>query len=262
MPLRTIDLNADLGEFPERLADGSDAELMHWVTSANIACGGHAGDESTIEQTLELAREHGVAAGAHPSYPDPPGFGRTVLQMEIRELEESVTGQMHRLLTIARRMQVAICHVKPHGALYHACNCESDVTRAIGRAVLATDHRLIVVGQAGSPCLAIYRHMGLRAAAEAFADRAYEPDGSLRNRSLAGALLDSPDVAAAQAVALATRKVVATTSGSEISISAETLCLHSDTPGSAVIAQTVRASLQAAGVAIRPLRRDASHIQH
>jgi len=249
----TIDLNADLGESPERLADGSDAALMGYITSASVACGGHAGDAIIMEPTLKLARENHVAVGAHPSYPDRAGFGRTALQMPLAELQSSITDQISQLLSIARRIKVPIVHVKPHGALYHACNEDVQIARALGRAVLAVDPRMIVVGQAGFPCLGIYHEMGLRAAAEAFADRAYEPDGRLRSRAQPGALLVSPEHAAAQAVSLATRGRVITASGSELAISAHTLCIHSDTPGAAGIARAVRERLAAANVSLRPL---------
>jgi UPF0271 protein len=253
----TIDLNADLGESPERLADGSDAALMRYITSASVACGGHAGDALTMEQTLELARENRVAVGAHPSYPDRAGFGRTALRMPIGELESSVADQLSQLLSIASRLEIPIVHVKPHGALYHASNDEAEIARALGRAVLGVDSRMIIIGQAGYPCLDIYREMGLRAAAEAFADRAYEPDGRLRSRALPGAVLDSPERAAAQAVSLATRGRVITTSGSEIAISSDTLCVHSDTPGSVAIARAIKQGLTHAEVSLRALHVEA-----
>ena len=246
----TIDLNADLGEFPERLADGSDAALMGYITSASVACGGHAGDALTMEHTLELARQNEVAVGAHPSYPDRAGFGRTALQVPIAELESSIADQISQLVSIGRRLDVAIAHVKPHGALYHSCNEDAEIARALARAVLAVDSGMVVIGQAGYPCLDIYREMGLRTAAEAFADRAYEPDGRLRNRALPGALLDSPERAASQAVSLATRGCVLTTSGSQVAISADTLCVHSDTPGSVGIARAINERLAAAKVSL------------
>jgi UPF0271 protein len=252
MSRSTIDINADLGESRERLADGSDAELMRYITSASVACGGHAGDALTMEQTLELARENHVSVGAHPSYPDRPDFGRKVLQMAISELQQSITDQLNQLLTIANRLKIPVIHVKPHGALYHSCNSDGDIARALCRAVLAVNPRLIVIGQAGSPCLRTYREMNLPAAAEAFADRAYEPDGTLRNRKLPGALLSSPDRASAQAIALATRGKVLTTSSSELAVAADTLCIHSDTPDAALIARAIKEGLAAAGVSIRP----------
>ena len=254
MSLLTIDLNADLGESPERLADGSDAELMRHITSASVACGGHAGDVLTMEQTLELARQNNIAVGAHPAYPDRAGFGRTALTIPIAELQSSIADQLNQLLSIARRLKVPIAHVKPHGALYHSCNDHAEIAQALCRAVLAADSRMILIGQAGYPCLGIYHEMGLRTAAEAFADRAYEPDGRLRNRTLSGALLDSPERASAQAVSLVTRGRVLTTSGSELAVSADTLCIHSDTPGSTAIARAIKERLATAKVSLRPLQ--------
>ena len=251
MSILTIDLNADLGESPERLADGSDADLMRHITSANVACGGHAGDMSTMQQTLELARKNNVAIGAHPSYPDRVGFGRTALDIPIAELERSISDQINELVAIARHLEMPVAHVKPHGALYYACNHDAEVARALCRAVLGIDSRMIVVGQAGAPCLEIYRQAGLPTAAEAFADRAYEADGSLRDRKLAGALLESPEDAAAQATAIALNKSVITVAGSQLPISAETLCLHSDTPNAALLAGAIRERLTAAGVSVR-----------
>ncbi|HEY4054058.1 MAG TPA: 5-oxoprolinase subunit PxpA [Terriglobales bacterium] len=252
MTVITIDLNADLGESPERLADGSDAQLMHYITSANIACGGHAGDAATIEQTLQLAQQNHVAAGAHPGYPDRAGFGRTALNIPLADLESSIADQINALFAIARRLRMPLVHVKPHGALYHSCNRDVAIARIVGRAALAIEPRLILVGQADSPCLLVYREMGLRIAAEAFADRAYEPDGSLRNRSLPGAVLDSPELASAQAISLVTRRRVLTAS-SEIAISADTLCIHSDTSQASAIARRIREQLAVAGVEVRAL---------
>ena len=139
MTLRMIDLNADLGEFAERLADGSDAELMRYITSANVACGGHAGDAFTMEQTMELARQHHVSAGAHPSYPDRTGFGRVSLPMPAHQLQDSIAEQISGLLAIARRVQIPLKHVKPHGALYHSCNRDAEIALSFARAVLSID---------------------------------------------------------------------------------------------------------------------------
>jgi len=248
-----IDLNADLAESVERLADGSDAELMRYISSANVACGAHAGDAVTMEQTLELAQSLGVAVGAHPGYPDRQNFGRVALDMPHADLTSVIHDQLSELATIAQRLGIPIVHVKPHGALYHSCNADAEVARAVCRAVLAVDSHLIMVGQASSACLAVYREMGLRTVSEAFADRAYEADGSLRSRKLHGSLLEDPSAAALQAENIVLRGVVVTTSTSELPVHAETLCMHSDTPGAATIARAVRERLTAAGVQIRPL---------
>jgi 5-oxoprolinase (ATP-hydrolysing) subunit A len=246
----TMDINADMGEFRERLADGSDADLMRYITSANIACGGHAGDSSTMEETLELAKKNKVASGAHPSFPDRAGFGRHVVSLAIDELQASIADQLNALQGIARRLNSKLTHVKPHGALYHSCNEDEEIARAVARAVLAVDPKLVVVGQAGFRCLDVYRQMGLQAASEAFADRRYEANGRLRSRSLPGALLESAEDAASQAVEIAVRKRVTTTSGA-VTVEADTVCIHSDTKGAAEIARAVRNSLIRAGVALR-----------
>lgn len=251
MSIATIDINADLGESPECLANGSDAELMRHITSANIACGGHSGDASTMEQTIDLARKNNVSIGAHPSYPDQAGFGRTVLDMSVADLEHSVADQINQLVVIARRLGMCVAHVKPHGALYHACNHNAEVARAVCRAALGVDSRLFIVGQAGARCLDIYQQAGLRTTAEAFADRIYEADGSLRDRKLAKALLESPEDAAAQGMAIAVNKAVITAAGSKLPISAETLGIHSDTPNAASIAHALRERLTGAGVTVR-----------
>lgn len=248
-----IDLNADLAESPERLANGSDAELMRYISSANVACGAHAGDAVTMEQTLELAKQFGVAVGAHPGYPDRENFGRLSVRMPNADLTAVIHDQIAELSTIARRLAIPVVHVKPHGALYHDCNHNPETARAVCRAVLAMDANLIMVGQASSPCLAIYRDMGLRAVSEAFADRTYEPDGSLRSRKLPDSLLEDPQSAAAQAESIVARGVVLTSANSELPIKADTLCMHSDTPGAAQIARAVRESLTRVGAAIAPL---------
>lgn len=248
-----IDLNADLGESPEALANGADFDLMHYVTSANVACGGHSGDESTMRQTVAAAKELSVAIGAHPSYPDRENFGRLESPMPPAALESSVLQQIAALAKVTEQFGVRLVHVKPHGALYHATNKDREIAMAVGRAVQAIDPQLIVVGQAGSPSLETWRGMGLRTAAEAFADRTYERDGTLRKRTLPGALLDTPERAAQQAMDIALRHYVVASDGSELPLLAQTICMHSDTPGAAAIARAVNHWLKSAGVQVRAL---------
>jgi len=248
-----IDLNADMGESPGQLADGTDAELMRCITSANIACGAHAGDLLTMEQTVELARQNKVAIGAHPSYPDRAGFGRRVISLTTDELQASIVEQLNMLRGVANRLNARVTHVKPHGALYHSCNNGGEIARAVARAVLAVDANMLLVGQAGFPCLNVYRQMGLRIASEAFADRKYEADGTLRGRSLPGAMLDSLEEAASQAAEIATRKRVMTSSGTALAIDAATICIHSDTKGAAQIACAVRERLIRSHVRLQAL---------
>jgi UPF0271 protein len=248
-----VDVNADLGESEESLANGTDFELMRYITSANVACGGHAGTEQTMQQTLVAAHKLNVAVGAHPGYPDRANFGRIESQLPPAEIEASVRDQIAALLKVAESMDVHLVHVKPHGALYHAANKNREVALAIGRAVMAINPQLIMVGQAGSSSLDVWHSMGLRCATEAFADRAYEPDGTLRKRKLSGALLDDPARAAQQALDIAARHKVVATDGSEIPVMAETICIHSDTPGSVAIAREVNQRLKAAGVRVQGL---------
>ena len=248
-----IDINSDLGESEEALANGTDFELMRYITSANIACGGHAGDEHTMRETVAAAKKLNVAVGAHPGYPDRANFGRIESALSAAEIEASVQDQIASLVEVADSLSATVVHVKPHGALYHAAHRSREVAQALGRAVLAINPKMIMVGQAGSPALEVWRSMGLQCAAEAFADRAYEPDGTLRKRSLPGALLDDPARAAQQAVDIAVRHNVAAGDGSQLSVEANTICIHSDTPGSVAIAREVDQRLKTAGVSIRAL---------
>lgn len=248
-----IDINSDLGESEETLANGSDFELMRYITSANVACGGHAGDQRMMRETVRMAKQLKVAIGAHPGYPDRANFGRIESPMSAAEIEATVRDQIAALEEIATSLEVALVHCKPHGALYHAANKSAEVAAAIGRAVLESDEQLIMVGQAGSSTLTLWESMGLTCAAEAFADRTYESDGTLRKRTLPGALLKIPGDAARQAVNIATRNLAVATDGSELKITAQTVCIHSDTPGSAAIARAVNEALKQAGVKICPL---------
>ena len=249
-----IDINSDLGESPERLANGADSALMRHITSANIACGGHAGNAKTMKATVELAKKLNVAIGAHPSYPDRKNFGRVELAMAPKDLESSVREQILALAHVAETFGARLAHVKPHGALYHAINRNREIARAVGRAVLSIDPQLIMVGQAGSASLTIWRKMKLRCAAEAFADRAYERDGTLRSRAREGALLVDPERAARQAVEVAVRHRVTAADGFELTVAAQTICIHSDTPNATAIARTVSERLEAAGVLVQALR--------
>ncbi len=224
-----VDLNCDLGELDDAALE---ARLMEHITSANIACGGHAGDEATMERTIRLAVERGVNVGAHPGYPDRANFGRIELAMSEDEIEETVARQIARLEAVAGRLGAAIVHVKPHGALYNVAARNHAVARAIGAAVRRWNPRALVFGLAGSAMLEVWRGMGLRVAAEGFADRCYEADGTLRSRRLPGALIADPAAAAAQAVRLAREGGI------------ETICVHGDTPGAANILQACQRALQ------------------
>ncbi|HKE25872.1 MAG TPA: 5-oxoprolinase subunit PxpA [Bryobacteraceae bacterium] len=224
-----IDLNCDMGELAD---DRHEAALMGQITSANIACGGHAGDEGTMERTARLALERGVRIGAHPGYPDPANFGRLEIEMSAAEIAETVHAQILRLETVVAKLGGRIVHVKPHGALYNVAVRNEGVARAIGEGVARWNRGVPLFGLAGSPMLDVWRSMGLPAAGEAFADRRYELDGTLRSRKFADALITDPEEAAAQAVRLARGGL------------AQTICVHGDTPGAVEILRAVRGALQ------------------
>jgi len=226
-----FDLNCDLGELDDA---AREASLMEQITSANIACGGHAGDEGTMERTIRLALKRGVNVGAHPGYPDRANFGRIEIAMSEEEIEDTVAWQIGRLEAVADRLGAAIVHVKPHGALYNVAVRDRAVARAIGAAVRRWNPRAVVFGFARSPMLEVWRGMGLRVAAEGFADRRYEADGTLRSRKFPGALITDPAAAAEQAVRLAREGGV------------ETICVHGDTPGAADILQACQRALESA----------------
>lgn len=248
-----IDLNVDCGESFGAWTLGDDAAVLRHVTSANIACGGHAGDPGVMRRTLRLCRELGVSAGAHPGYPDLQGFGRRALPMSPDEIADSVLAQLGALEALARAEGVKLTHVKPHGALYNRAAADRAVADAIAGAVAAFDRGLILVGLAGSQLIEAGRAAGLRVAREAFADRAYEADGSLRARHLPGALIEDTVQGVAQALGIALRGEVTGWDGSCVRLEADTLCIHGDTPGAAARAEQLRRALEQGGVAVRPL---------
>jgi 5-oxoprolinase (ATP-hydrolysing) subunit A len=247
----SIDLNADVGESFGAWPMGDDAALIPLLSSANIACGAHAGDPLTMRRTVRLALAAGVSIGAHPGYPDLAGFGRRDLAMTADELEASILAQVGALEAIVRAEGGTLAHVKVHGALYNRAAVDRAVADAVARAVAAAGGGLRLVGPPGSALLAAGAALGLPATAEGFADRAYEPDGSLRSRRLPGAVLEDPAAVAAQAVGIALGRRVRAVDGSEIEMRVDSVCLHGDTPGAVEHARAVRAGLEAAGVIIR-----------
>ena len=246
----TIDLNADVGESFGPWQMGADAELIPLVTSANIACGAHAGDPETILRTVALAAEHGVAVGAHPGYPDLAGFGRRDLELSPAELRSALIVQIGAIQAAARVVGVRVRHVKTHGALYNRAARDPAVAETIAAAVCELDPELILVALAGSVAADAARDAGLRVAEEAFVDRCYEGDGSLRSRRLDGAVLGVA-AAVAQARTLVLERAVIAGDGSRIAVRADTLCVHGDSPGAVEIARAVRESLDDAGVGLR-----------
>jgi UPF0271 protein len=237
-PDRAIDLNADVGE------GAGEEPLYGLISSANIACGGHAGDEATMKEAVRLAQRHVVAIGAHPSYPDRANFGRITVDLPPSELSRSIAAQIEALLSIAGQLGARIAHVKPHGALYNDAAREREVAVAVADGVASVSRELVLVGLAGSSALAVWRERGFRVASEGFADRAYGTDGQLVPRAGAGALITDATAAAVQAVRLADEA------------GCDTICVHSDTPGAANILTAVRGALLGAGFSLRARSRD------
>ena len=233
-----MELNADIGEGCD------DAGLMPYLTRVSIACGGHVGDAASMATALRLTADHGVAAGAHPSYPDRIQFGRRALAASADEIAAWVTQQTEALAEQAARLNMRLTHVKPHGALYNVAARDAGVARAIARAVAAIDPALALVGLAGSQLIAAGQAAGLAVLNEAFADRRYQPSGRLVSRETAGALIVDPADAAEQARMLAAGRAVATLGGGAVRIRADTICLHGDTPGALNIAHAVHRALK------------------
>jgi len=250
---KQIDLNCDVGESYGAYRLGADDALMPWITSANVACGYHAGDPLVMDETVRLAVRHGVGIGAHPGFPDLLGFGRRAMQLAPGEVENYVLYQVGALAAFARAAGAELAHVKPHGALYNVAARDVEMARAVVRGVARAGSDLILVGLAGSALLEAAREAGLAVASEGFADRAYNPDGTLRSRRLPGALLESPAAAAEQALRIARDGTVTAHTGEEVSLHVDTICLHGDTPAAVEIAQAIRHRLAQAGVEVAPL---------
>lgn len=243
---RDIDLNADLGE-----GAPDDEALLDIVTSCSVACGGHAGDSTSMRRTLSAAREHGVAAGAHPSYPDREGFGRRSGFLAAAELPESIVVQLAAIREIAEREAVVLAHVKPHGALYNDAAIDTELAEALCDALLTAVPDLALIGPPGSRLEASARQRGMRYWREGFVDRAYTVHGTLTPRSEPGAVYSDPDRAAAQALTLARDGQAIAANGEAVSVNAETLCIHGDSPGAVGMALAVRATLSDAGIRLR-----------
>jgi len=251
--MKRIDLNCDMGEVGEAVTGGAQEELLKYVTSSNVACGGHAGDNAMMRATIEQCLRHGVAIGAHPGYEDRANFGRIELKLSHEEITTSIYRQLLALAGIADRCGARIGHVKPHGALYNQAARERELARAIAEGVARWRSDVVLVGLAGSVMLREFSAAGFAVGAEAFADRRYEPDGSLRSRKLPDALLRKPEEAAAQAVQIVERGSVIAADGSTVPLHAQTICIHGDTPGAPEFAAAVNRALRAAGIALKPI---------
>ena len=248
---RSIDLNSDLGE-----GAGTEPALMPLISSANVACGAHAGDERAMRQAVALAIEHGVSVGAHPGYPDRERFGRVALELAENELIASLCAQIETLAAVASRAGTRLTHVKAHGALYNQAERDATVARTIVAALRSTNTAsdLVVFAPPGSAMHAEAERAGLRIAREGFIDRAYEPDGTLRSRQLTGALLTDPVAASRQALSFVKDGGVVASDGTFLELDVDTLCVHGDTPRAPEIARAVRDAFGTAGVEVVAFR--------
>jgi 5-oxoprolinase (ATP-hydrolysing) subunit A len=247
----TIDLNCDVGESFGAFTIGADADMMASITSANIACGFHAGDPAVMRRTVRLAHAAGVGVGAHPGLADLGGFGRREMRISPQEVEDMVLYQIGALAAIASSEGAPLRHVKPHGALYNMAARDRGLAEALARAVRVFDPSLVLFGLAGSELLSAAAAAGLNAASEGFADRTYEPDGSLTPRSSPGAVVQDVETVVRRGVRMAAEGRVTATDGSAIDLEIDTICLHGDTPGSLELARALRIGLEQAGVSVR-----------
>ena len=250
--MTTIDLNSDLGEnVPDRIV-GDDEAMLRVVSSANVSCGFHAGSPEGIAATLRAAVANGVAIGAHPGYRDYEGFGRRAMDVDSATLQAHVEYQLGALQALATAAGGAVVYVKPHGALYNTIARDERQAQDVVAAIRAVDPSLVLLGLAGGVVLDVAERAGLATAAEAFADRAYTPDGLLVSRSEPGSVLHEPELVAARMVRLAEEGVVEAIDGSLVAVRAESICVHGDSAGAIAMAEATRAALEAAGVTIAP----------
>ena len=246
--MKRIDLNCDMGEVPEAISDGTQESLMRYVTSASIACGGHAGDALTMKATIEQALRWNLAVGAHPGYPDRANFGRRELNLPPRAIADSVFEQVRSLAEIAADCGARVTYIKAHGALYNQAATNRALAQVIADGVARWSRGVTLVGLAGSLMLDVFQEAGFRICAEAFADRRYEADGTLRSRKFEDALISDPAEAGRQALSIAKRGIVVACDGTQIRVSAQTVCIHGDTPGAREIAAAVAQTLREAGI--------------
>ncbi|MFB9331036.1 5-oxoprolinase subunit PxpA [Paenibacillus aurantiacus] len=250
MAARTVDMNCDLGESFGAYRIGMDAEIMPYITSANIACGFHAGDPAVMRATVRLALRHGVGIGAHPGLQDLAGFGRRAMRIAAQEAYELTLYQIGALWAFVKSEGGVLRHVKPHGALYNMAAADAAIAEGIAEAVYRMDPELMLFGLAGSELTRAAERLGLRAVNEVFADRRYEADGSLTPRRLAEAVIHDAEEACEQAVRMATGCSVVTRQGTVLDVQADTICIHGDTPGALGYATKLRAALESAGIGI------------
>ena len=248
--MKTLDLNCDMGEGFGAWTMGDDGALLDHVTSANIACGFHAGDPGTIHRTVKLALEKGVAVGAHPSLPDLQGFGRRRMNVSAQEAYDLVVYQVGALAGFAAACGGKLSHVKAHGALYNMAAKDTKLAQAIAQAVKDFDSRLVLFGLAGSELVRAGEQAGLKTANEVFADRTYQADGSLTPRTQPDAMIQDSALALAQVKRMLEEGKVKSINGPDVAVKADTLCIHGDEPGAVEFARSIRAALDADGVRV------------
>lgn len=248
-----VDLNSDLGESFGAYRIGCDGEVLAQVTSANVACGWHAGDPMVLNRTLALARERGVAVGAHPGYPDLMGFGRREMKLSPEEAYAYVLYQLGAFAAFAKRHGLPVQHLKAHGAMYNTAGKDMTLALAICRAVKDFDPEIILLGLSGSKLIEAAREMGLRAASEIFADRAYEEDGSLVNRQKPGAMIEDEEEAIARVIRMVKEGKVTSITGRDIPVEADSVCVHGDGPRALQFTSRIRERLQQEGIELAPL---------
>ena len=253
--MKTLDLNCDMGEGMGAWKMGDDAALLDYVSSANIACGYHAGDPGIIHRTVELAIDKGVAVGAHPSLPDLQGFGRRPMQVSPAEAYDMVLYQIGALGAFAVACGGKLAHVKPHGALYNMAAKDGKLARAIAHAIKDFDPALVLFGLAGSELVRAGEQAGLKTANEVFADRTYQADGSLTPRSELGAMIPDVKGSIAQVKRMVEEGKVRSVDGTDVAVRADTLCIHGDEPNAVEFARSIRRALTEAGVQVAPIAR-------
>ena len=247
-----IDLNSDLGEGFGPWAMGDDAAVLDLVTSANVACGGHASDPDTMFQTLQLATARGVVVGAHPGYADPLGFGRRVIPMAPEEIARMVAAQIGALLAVADLAGARVAYVKPHGALANLAAADTEVARAIAGAVAALRDDLAILAISGTALEGAARETGLRVFSEVFADRGYQPNGQLVPRGAPGAMITDPGAATERLLSLLDTGRMPVVRGEPIALAAHSICVHGDSPHAVAMTAEIRTGLEAAGVTLAP----------
>jgi 5-oxoprolinase (ATP-hydrolysing) subunit A len=251
--LDRIDINCDMGESFGAYQLGRDQEVMNYISSANIACGWHAGDPMVMEQTVRLAKEKGVAVGAHPGYPDLMGFGRRRMDLTVNEIENYILYQIGALYAFANAHGLRLQHVKAHGALGNLASVDPEVSKAIARAALRFSKDIILVVYSGTIMVQAAKEAGIRFVEEVYADRVYNPDGTLQSRKIAGSVIHDPEKAARQALNMVREGYVVAHDGTKVKVKPETLCVHGDTPSAAAILQKTRDELRKASILVKPM---------